>query len=49
MIKNIHPFHTNGAGTPISTIDKSRIIRKLGTLDTKTISLVLEALEKMFS
>ncbi len=33
----------------IRTIDKSRIIRKLGTVDTKTISLVLEVLEKMFS
>lgn len=33
----------------IRTIDKSRIIRKLGTLDTKTATLVLEILGKMFS
>ena len=32
----------------IRTIDKSRIVRKLGTLDTKTSSLVLETLAKMF-
>lgn len=33
----------------IRTIDKSRIVRRLGTLDGKTISLILETLEKMFS
>lgn len=33
----------------IRTIDKSRIIKKLGTLDTETASLVLETLGKMFS
>ena len=33
----------------IRTIDKSRIIRNLGTLDTKTATLVLETLGKMFS
>jgi len=33
----------------IRTIDKSRIIRKLGTLDTKTATLVLETLGRMFS
>ena len=33
----------------IRTIDKSRIIRNLGTLDTKTATLVLEALNKIFS
>jgi mRNA interferase MazF len=33
----------------IRTIDKSRIIRKLGVLDTKTATLVLETLGKMFS
>jgi mRNA interferase MazF len=33
----------------IRTIDKSRIIRKLGTLDIKTATLVLEILGKMFS
>jgi len=33
----------------IRTIDKIRVIKKLGTLDAKTTSWVLEALEKMFS
>jgi len=33
----------------IRTIDKSRIIRNLGTLDTKTATLVIETLGKMFS
>ena len=33
----------------IRTIDKSRIIKKLGTLDAEKASLVLETLEKMFS
>ena len=33
----------------IRTIDKSRIIRKLGSLDTKTAIIVLETLGKMFS
>jgi mRNA interferase MazF len=33
----------------IRTIDKSRIIRNLGTLDTKTATLVLETLGRMFS
>lgn len=33
----------------IRTIDKSRIVKKLGTLDAKTASLVLETLGKMFS
>lgn len=33
----------------IRTIDRSRIIKKLGTLDTKTSFLVLETLGKMFS
>jgi mRNA interferase MazF len=33
----------------IRTIDKSRIIRKLGTLDAKKALLVLETLGKMFS
>ena len=33
----------------IRTIDKSRIIRNLGSLDTKTATLVLEILGKMFS
>ena len=33
----------------IRTIDKSRIIRKLGTLNIKTTSLVLDTLEKLFS
>ncbi len=33
----------------IRTIDKSRIIRNLGTLDTKTATTVLETLGKMFS
>ena len=33
----------------IRTIDKSRIIRNLGTLDTKTATLVLETLSRMFS
>jgi mRNA interferase MazF len=33
----------------IRTIDKSRIIKKLGTLDTEKSSLVLEILGKMFS
>ena len=32
----------------IRTINKSRIIKKLGILDSKTTSLVLETLEKMF-
>lgn len=33
----------------IRTIDKSRIIKRLGTLDAKTASIVLETLGKMFS
>ena len=33
----------------IRTIDKSRIIRNLGTLDTKIANTVLETLGKMFS
>jgi len=33
----------------IRTIDKSRIIKKLGTLDAEKASLVLETLGKMFS
>ena len=33
----------------IRTIDKSRVIKKLGSLDNKTASLVLEALNKIFS
>lgn len=33
----------------IRTIDKSRIIKRLGTLDVETTSLVLETLGKMFS
>lgn len=33
----------------IRTIDKSRLIKKLGTLDTETASVVLETLVKMFS
>ena len=33
----------------IRTIDKSRIIKKLGTLDSETASVVLETLGKMFS
>ena len=33
----------------IRTIDKSRIIRNLGTLDTQTATLVLETLGRMFS
>ena len=33
----------------IRTIDKARIAKKLGTLDPKTASLVLETLGKMFS
>ena len=33
----------------IRTIDKSRIIKKLGTLDNDKTSLVLETLGKMFS
>lgn len=33
----------------IRTIDKSRLIKKLGTLDTKTASMVLQTLGKMFS
>jgi mRNA interferase MazF len=33
----------------IRTIDKSRIVKKLGSLDTETASLVLETLRKMFS
>jgi mRNA interferase MazF len=33
----------------IRTIVKSRVIKKLGTLDAKTASLVLEALNKIFS
>lgn len=33
----------------IRTIDKSRIIKKLGVIDTETSSLVLEVLGKMFS
>lgn len=32
----------------IRTIDKSRIIKKLGTLDDETASLVLKTLGKMF-
>lgn len=33
----------------IRTIDKSRIVKKLGTLDPKTALLVLDTLKKMFS
>lgn len=33
----------------IRVIDKARIVKKLGTLDIKTMTLVLNALEKMFS
>ncbi len=33
----------------VRTIDKSRIIKKLGTLDAEKASLVLETLGKMFS
>jgi mRNA interferase MazF len=33
----------------IRTIDKSRIVKKLGTIDDETASRVLETLEKMFS
>ena len=33
----------------IRTIDKSRIIRNIGTLDTKIANTVLETLGKMFS
>mgnify|MGYP000305143910 CR=1 FL=1 len=33
----------------IRTIDKSRIIKKLGTLDVEKASLVLETLREMFS
>ncbi len=33
----------------IRTIDKSRIIKKLGALDPKTSSLLLKTLGKMFS
>jgi mRNA interferase MazF len=33
----------------IRTIDKSRIIKKLGAIDNKTITLVLEVLRNMFS
>ena len=33
----------------IRTIDKSRIIKKLGTLNAKEASMVLETLGKMFS
>lgn len=33
----------------IRTIDKSRLIKKLRTLDTKTASMVLQTLGKMFS
>jgi mRNA interferase MazF len=33
----------------IRTIDKSRIVKKLGPLDAETASLVLETLGKMFS
>jgi mRNA interferase MazF len=33
----------------IRTIDKSRVINKLGTLDNKTALLVLETLGKIFS
>lgn len=33
----------------IRTIDKSRLIKKLGTLDTKTASMVLQTIGKMFS
>lgn len=32
----------------IRTIDKSRIIKKLGAIDNKTITLVLEVLRNMF-
>lgn len=32
----------------IRTIDKSRIIRKLGIVDNRTRSLILETLEKLF-
>ncbi|MCC8369484.1 MAG: type II toxin-antitoxin system PemK/MazF family toxin [Rickettsia endosymbiont of Oxypoda opaca] len=33
----------------ICTIDKSRIIKKLGVLDDKTITLVFKTLEKIFT
>jgi len=33
----------------IRTIDKSRIIKKLGILDNETINLVFKTLEKIFS
>lgn len=33
----------------IHTIDKSRIVKKLGALNEKTAFLVLEVLQKMFS
>lgn len=33
----------------IHAIDKSRIIRKLGILDSKTVSKVLESLETRFT
>ena len=33
----------------IRTIDKSRIIKKLGTLDTETINLVFKTLEAIFT
>jgi len=33
----------------IRTIDKSRIIKKLGTLDNETINLVFKTLEKIFT
>jgi len=33
----------------IRTIDKSRIVKKLGVINNKTSDLVLETLEKMFS
>lgn len=33
----------------IRTIDKSRIIKKLGTLDNETINLVFKTLEAIFT
>lgn len=33
----------------IRTIDKTRVIKKLGAVNTKTVSLLLDALREMFS
>jgi mRNA interferase MazF len=33
----------------IRTIDKTRVIKKLGAINTKTASLLLDALREMFS